>query len=185
MRRGDLLKIVPLSSASFNSLGTRSLLPLKGEKRAEAPLETMRKEGWGRYTADDAFRIALMLELGRIGYSQLTASWTVRSQYEDLIAFAENEHRSPILFGTFGTLVEGRDGEESAVAKLPLITTVGGLGSDLDDILNTAGLKSSEVTDVAVVNASKVAASLIGRASAHGVQSSRFARMATTFAVPE
>lgn len=155
MRRADLLSVTGVSVGLFNNLAQRRLMPFPQPASG----------GWGRFTADHAFRLALFLELGRAGRPQEQAAALVRAEYDDLLVYAsQSASDGEVLFGSFAIFEEAEG--EAAQAYLPIICLLGGGGLDrvIEQSLETVERERRQVCEIAVINASLVVRRLLERA---------------------
>lgn len=175
MRRADLLSVTGVSVGLFNNLAQRRLMPFPQPASG----------GWGRFTADHAFRLALFLELGRAGRSQEQAAALVRAEYDDLLVFASGSGSSgEVLFGSFA-LFEEAEGE-AAQAYLPVVCLLGGGGLDrvIEQSLEAVERERRQVCEIAVINASLVMRRLLARARKAEHNDASFEALAQRFQSP-
>lgn len=175
MRRSELLSVVDLTTASFNILATRDLLPL--------PIEA-RQKGWRHYDAEDALRIALFLRLTAFGVSQHQACALVRSDFEALLAFAHHRPRSDcaILFGRVQT--EVRDEDSGARAHHALIAELGGTDEAVAALLARLEEPITGVVGIAFVSATAAMDDVHRTAVRSGALTDDVASLARLFRVP-
>lgn len=176
MRRADLLSVTGVSVGLFNNLAQRRLMPFP------QPVSG----GWGRFTADHAFRLALFLELGRAGRSQEQAAALVRTEYDDLLMFASRWGSSgEVLFGSFAIFEEAEG--EAAQAYLPVVCLLGGGGLDrmIEQSLEAVERDRRQVCEIAVINASLVVRRLLERARKVELNGASFEALAQRFQSPQ
>ena len=167
MRRGDILVLVDLSVGQFDALLARGLAPLTQRRRAA---------GWGKFTADDAFRIALFNALTRAGLPQARASSTVRGEYEDLIEHIKEAGQGDVWFGSFATVTEV-DGEASATAWFPLIASFDSLAGETERVLRLVG-EPGPAEAAVVVNATAAMRRMLRRAETRDIVDDRLSELA-------
>lgn len=164
MRRGDLLQLTGLTTSVFDALGNRAVLPFKGTGKAA---------GWGNYSVDDAFRLALFLELTRIGKSQIQAAQLVREQFDELLAKAAQYGERSMLFGAFWTRIDV-DGEPSSVSPWPLVAELGQVDHAIAETLAKIDERNGHVCEIAAINATEVMRRLYVRAVETELSDARF-----------
>ncbi len=172
MRRADLLSVTGVSVGLFNNLAQRHLMPFS------QPVSG----GWGRFTADHAFRLALFLELGRAGRSQEQAAALVRAEYDDLLGFASRSGGGgEVLFGSFAIFEEAED--EAAQAYLPVVCFLGAGGLDrvIEQSLEVVERERRQVREIAVINASLVMRRLLESARKVGLYDASFETLEQRF----
>lgn len=163
MRRSDLLKIAGLTTATFNNLAARDLLPFAPKTRSEPT--------WGDYTADDAFRLVLMVKLAECGWGQQAAAKVVRLHYKKLVRASGQPSQSkdrPWLFGTVWVARPTKDGVK--LKRRSVIARAGEVEQVVHDQVNPP---EERLSHWAVVDASEVLRQLYERAIEHGVVSAR------------
>ncbi|MNS15573.1 hypothetical protein D3C71_1116190 [compost metagenome] len=175
MRRADLLAVTGVSVGLFNNLAQRRLMPFHQPASG----------GWGRFTADHAFRLALFLELGRAGRSQEQAAALVRTEYDDLLFFASRSGSGgEVLFGSFAIFEQAES--EASQLHLPIVCLLG--GGELDRVveksLETVERDRRQVCEIAVINASLVLRRLLERARATGLNDASFEALVCRFQSP-
>lgn len=176
MRRADLLSVTGVSVGLFNNLAQRRLMPFPQPASG----------GWGRFTADHAFRLALFLELGRAGRSQEQAAALVRADYDDLLVFASRSGSGgEVLFGSFAIFEQAES--EASQLHLPIVCLLG--GGELDRVveksLEAVERERRQVCEVVVINASLVLRRLFERARKVELNDTSFEALAQLFQSPQ
>jgi hypothetical protein len=157
MRRSDLLKLTDMKVSAFNNLGGRDLLPFRARAGASS---------WGDYSAEDAYRLALMVKLTDSGWSQIAAANVVRAHFNRLkrVAKVSAPDKRPWLFGTIWVSSKGG----SRLKRRPIIARQG----ELDAVIAAQLRAEVEGIDrLAVIDATEVLRQLRDRAADHDVRS--------------
>lgn len=155
MRRADLLHLTGLSATLFNAHVLRGTLPL----------DMPPGRHWARFSAGDALKLQVFLNLAKAGRPQQLAGALVRAEFDRVLEFAQaSEGSGDVLFGSFGH--EVGDDQAAAVAYLPLVSRVGGSGLEREvfETLKRAGISSDGLCEIVMVNVSRSMRQLIGGA---------------------
>lgn len=173
MRRQDLLDVIDMPVGVFNALSSRGLLPFPGDAR---------RAGWGSYTADDAFRLSLFVELTRQGRTQADAASLIREGYDDLLAYvARTDTVAATWFGAFWTRLESDD--VATVSRWPLVVSAGSTDAEIGHTLTVIGQSIDAVDAVTLVNANRALERVARRAKRVGLTNSRFDELIELFVV--
>lgn len=157
MRRAELLDLAGVTTASFNALAARSLLPFPGSAS---------RRGWGHYDVEDAVRLALLRELTRAGQPQALAAGVVRDQFTALLDYANssrNPKRPPFLFGLAVLSRPVAGAEAGQAAHIAIATEAGRVDRALERAVQAEGGRIADVQQLCFVNVTQTMRDIRGR----------------------
>lgn len=112
LRRSDVLKLVDMPARAFDAMLTRNQAPWPRRDTGR---------GWGEFSTEDAYRVALAHAFFRQGGGYDEAGRVIRAEFENLIEMKAAEP-GDLLIGTFITETEFNiDEEAGARLRLPVI----------------------------------------------------------------
>lgn len=166
LRRADVLKLVDMTARPFDAMIMRDQGPWP---RRDAGRH------WGRFTTEDAYRVALVHALIRQGRSYDVAGSAVRADFDQLLE-VRSESPGDLLFGSF--ITESAPGDEAGVRMhLSFAATEVDWFDELRRVKGIIG-GGDHLLAFSAVNATEVMRRTLVKADAAGLRDDRLTKLA-------
>lgn len=155
MRRSELLEIVDMTSATFNALVARSVLPFE---------RNLRKGSWSTFHINDVLALALFQDLTGLGLSQARASNLVREHFDPYLDYIQGEPRpqtAELLFGEVAFETSSlKAGKAKPTTFAPIFAVEGRIDAAIAKALKEEGSEGRTMS-VTIVNSTATMARIL------------------------
>jgi len=168
LRRADLLKLVDMSARRFDAMVLRDQAPWSRRDP---------NRGWGEFTTEDAYLVALAHALIRQGRSYVEAGATIRADIDKLFSLRD-AGPGDLLLGSFITETEASDEEPGTRLHLSLAAPKSQWFEELSRI-KTLVADDDDLIAFAAVNATAVMRRTLKKAREADLVDARLLKLAT------